>query len=152
MTSQLHTCYASPHLPPTSRLFLLLHLPAIFLLAPTSPLRLSFQLVLKTAGRRKKFPLSEHQLAITPEELAISEQERGRWEAKVGQAPFYKHGEGREVRVQVSARVFLRGVRKEPKTVSFTQLTNTLIIQFPGRRRKHRGTTDAIILWNKNAK
>lgn len=52
----------------------------------------------------------------------------------------------------VRACVFLWGVRNEPQTVSFTQLTNTLILQCPGETEKHRGTADVIILLNKNAK
>lgn len=83
-----------------------------------------------TAGRQifsERTPISYH----TGE---ISEREHGRWEGKVGQAPFYKHGEGRGLCVCVTASAFLRGVSNEPETVSFTQPTNTLILQFPARQ------------------
>lgn len=55
------------------------------------------------------------------------------------------------VRVPVSesvrARVFLWGVRNEPQTVSFTQLTNTLIRQCPGRRRNTEVQLMQLYFW-----
>lgn len=60
-----------------------------FLPRPRSASRSS--LFQKTAANKmfsKRLPISDHT-------GGISERQRGRWEAKVGRAPFYKHGEGR---------------------------------------------------------
>lgn len=105
----------------------------------------------KKNGAAKK--ISSERTPISDHTGGISEQERGRWEAKVGQAPFYKHGEGREVRVQVSVCTCVpeRGLKWATNCFIYTadKHPNTSI---SWETQKHRGTTDAIILWNKNAK
>lgn len=160
MTSQPHTCDAPPHLRPTSRL-LLLHLLAICLFAPTAPLRLSFQLVSKKAAKKKKksgaAEIFSERTPISDHTGGISGQERSRWEAKVGQAPFYKHGEGRGLCARASERVRActcvpeRGSKWATNCFIYTadKHPNTSI---SWETEKHRGTTDAIILLNKNAK
>lgn len=139
---------SSPPPPPSCHFSLCSHGPA----PPLVPA--CFKEGSRKAGRQK-FSLSKHQLAITPEELAnrSTADERQKWDRLL----FINMVRGEVcVRVPVSecvrARVFLWGVRNEPQTVSFTQLTNTLILQCPGETEKHRGTADAIILLNKNAK
>lgn len=159
MTSPLHTCYAPPHLRPTSRLLLLLHLLAIFLSAPAAPLRLSFQLVLKEGSKKKRGGknVSLSETPISDHTGGISEQERGRWEAKVGQAPFYKHGEGRGLCacasewVRACTCVPVRGSKWATNCFIYTadKHPNT---SMSWEMEKHGGTTDAIILLNKNAK
>lgn len=78
----------------------------------------------------------------------ITEREHGGWEGKVGQAPFYKHTERREVCMCVCVYLcvcvfvcvgmcmcftcFYGGDLNKQKRVSFTHLTNTLVLQFPG--------------------
>lgn len=128
VTWQLHTCNSPPcltcHLPPVVSSFSDF-LPFFSLLPRLHSASRSSLLYGAAKFFFERIPISDHT-------GGISEQERGRWDAKVGQAPFYEHGEGASEWVSEWVPVPERGFEMSHKLFHLHSLQTPEYFNFRG--------------------